>query len=209
MDIHEQPSWVAFAETRCIASGTPREVASKVKSFVDAGSSDNVLIFDAKTSLPIEIDLRGSLASVLERLPVLQQQGQTPDEAFPSPRERAPGRPKLGVTAREVTLLPRHWEWLAKQPGGASVALRKLVEQARRTNKKADELRQAREAAYRFMHAMAGNNPGYEEATRALFASDCERLRQLIENWPSDVRNHILFLTTSIMEEEAHAENAS
>lgn len=208
MNTHEQPSWVAFAKTRCIALGTPHEVASKVKGFVDAGSGDNVLIFDAKTSLPIEIDLMGSLASVLERLPALQQQEQTPDGALPSPRERAPGRPKLGVTAREVTLLPRHWEWLATQPGGASVALRKLVEQARRSNKKADELRQTQEATYRFMNVLAGNNPGYEEATRALFASDYEHLRQLIENWPSDVRNHILFLAAPIREVEASAGNA-
>ncbi len=74
---------------------------------------------------------------------------------------RGRGRPKLGVVAREVTLLPRHWDWLNAQPGGASVALRKLVEQARRANGDADRARAAREAAYHFMSAMAGDLPAF------------------------------------------------
>jgi hypothetical protein len=103
---------------------------------------------------------------------------------------RAVGRPKLGVTAREVTLLPRHWEWLAAQPGGASVTLRKLVEEARRAGAGDDLRRQAQERAYRFMTVMAGDRPGFEEATRALFAGDGARFAQCVAVWPQDIRTH-------------------
>jgi hypothetical protein len=107
------------------------------------------------------------------------------------PREsRPPGRPKLGVVGREVTLLPRHWEWLATQPGGASVTLRRLVEEARRAGGDEERKRQARDAAYRFMFAVAGNEPGFEEASRALFAGDQSRFEEETERWPADVREH-------------------
>ena len=95
------------------------------------------------------------------------------------------------MVAREITLLPRHWDWLARQPGGASVAIRRLVEEARRTGEDKDRLRQAREAAYRFMSVMAGNKPHYENAIRALFAGDPARFEELIAGWPIDVRNHV------------------
>jgi hypothetical protein len=103
---------------------------------------------------------------------------------------RSPGRPKLGVVAREVTLLPRHWEWLNRQPGGASVALRKLVEDARRVNEGRDGVRRAQEVAYRFMSTIAGDLPGFEEATRALFARDRSRFGENTLSWPADVREH-------------------
>ena len=180
-----------------IASGTPQKVLTAVKVFVDAHTADNILIFDAETSLTVEIDLRGSLSAVLKRLPAT-------DSTSPTSLVRMPGRPKLGVTAREITLLPRHWEWLATQPGGASVALRKLVEQARHTSKDADKLRLSQESAYRFMSAMAGNAPGFEEAARALFAADLGRLREFVTKWPRDVRNHTLSLAeATIVKSEA------
>jgi hypothetical protein len=97
----------------------------------------------------------------------------------------------LGVVAREITLLPRHWDWLAQQTGGASVAIRKLVEEARRTGDDRDRVRQAQEAAYRFMSAMTGNAPHYEDAIRALFADDAAGFEKLIARWPADVRDHV------------------
>jgi hypothetical protein len=103
---------------------------------------------------------------------------------------RGRGRPKLGVVAREVTLLPRHWQWLSVQPGGASVAIRKLVEEARKANAGKNRVRRAREVAYRFMSAMAGNLSGFEEATRALFGKDSERFQSLTDSWPRDVRDY-------------------
>ena len=107
-----------------------------------------------------------------------------------APLATVASRPKLGVIAREVTLLPRHWEWLSSQPGGASVALRKLVEEARRANAGRDRIRQAQEAAYRFVSVLAGNLPGFEEACRALFAGDAARFDSLVQGWPAGVRNH-------------------
>ena len=165
----------AFAGDRRIASGTPREVVPAVKAATEAG--ETVLVFDDIDARPVEFDLRGDLAAVLARL--------TP---APEAEKRGPGRPKLGVTAREVTLLPRHWDWLAGQPGGASVALRKLVEGALREAEGPDRARRAKDAAYRFMTAMAGDLPGYEEATRRLFAGDAEGFCAVTAEWPEDVR---------------------
>lgn len=170
----------AFQGARRIASGPLAEVALAAKRAADRG--DTVLVFDDATSRPVELDLRGSEAEVLARLPA--PAGIEPDAP------RGPGRPKLGVVAREVTLLPRHWDWLAGQPGGASVTLRRLVEEARRAGEGRDRLRQAQEAAYRFMTAMAGDRPGFEEAARALFAPDRDRFAVLTEAWPADIRDH-------------------
>jgi hypothetical protein len=180
-------SCTAFAGTRRIACGDLREVAMKAKAVLDRNKHAQVVIFDDITSELIEVDFRGTPAHVLQRLaPGSTRIGSTsPDE-----ETRGPGRPKLGVVAREVTLLPRHWDWLATQPGGASVALRKLVEHARAANHGADRLRRAQEAAYRFLSAMAGNELGFEEAIRALFARKQERFDEIIEPWPKDVRDH-------------------
>ncbi|MGO1073974.1 DUF2239 family protein [Inquilinus sp. CA228] len=172
------PACTAFEGARRIASGPLAEVALAAKRAVERGAG--VLVFDDATSLPIELDLRGSEAEVLARL--------SPPAEPEAPR--GPGRPKLGVVAREVTLLPRHWDWLAGQPGGASVTLRRLVEEVRRAGEGRDRLRQAQEAAYRFMAAMAGDRPGFEEAARALFAPDRDRFAALTEAWPADIRDH-------------------
>lgn len=185
-----QTSWIAFARAKNIASGPPRSVVTSVKAFVEKNPEASVLVFDAVTSEVVEIDLRGPLSEVLRRLP--GPPGSTSAPQPPAPRSA--GRPKLGVIAREVTLLPRHWEWLASQPGGASVALRKLVESAQRASGPSDRIRQAREAAYRFMSVMAGDEPGFEEAIRSLFAGDLTRLRELIRNWPPDIKEHALSL---------------
>jgi hypothetical protein len=104
------------------------------------------------------------------------------------------------VTAREVTLLPRHWEWLAAQPGGASVALRKLVEAARRESEGPDRRRAAREAAYRFASALAGDRPGFEAMSRALFAGDAAGFAARIADWPTDIRDHLRTLASEAFE---------
>ena len=188
MDETAQTACVAFAGDRCIASGPLPDVAVKVKAFVDRGEHASVLVFDGATSRQIEIDLRGTAENVLARL------REAADGAAP----RGPGRPKLGVVAREVTLLPRHWEWLSAQPGGASVALRKLVEEARRANLGRDRVRQAQDSAYRFMFAVAGDRPGFEEATRALFAGDPDRFEQCVDAWPDDIRAHAKQLASAV-----------
>lgn len=183
-------SCTAFAGTRQIASGYLRDVAYKAL-VSDILWNVPVLIFDDSTGNIIEIDHRGTPEDFSRRIAEIET-GAVPDiePTLPDGGARGPGRPRLGVVAREVTLLPRHWEWLARQPGGASVALRKLVEQARRANQGQDRRRLGQEAAYRFMSAMAGNEPGFEEATRALFAGDQERFTELVELWPVDVGDH-------------------
>ncbi len=162
------------------------EVVLAVKAASDKAVGP-IIVFDDATGRVMDFDLRGSVADVVDRLTrSLPARRTPPDEAAGEPRGR--GRPKLGVVGREVTLLPRHWEWLATQPGGASVALRKLVDEARRSGGAKQKTREAHERAYRFMSAMAGNLPGFEEASRALFANDRERFDLQIAGWPADVR---------------------
>jgi hypothetical protein len=167
-----------------LASGTLDQVALAAKKAVDRGTQQPVLIYNDSTGRAIDIDSRGSDAEILARL----------THPAPSAQPRGPGRPKLGVVAREVTLLPRHWQWLASQPGGASVAIRKLVETARRANQEMDQRRQRQEAAYHFMSAMGGNLANFEEASRALFANDRVRFTELVGSWPTDVRDHAVKL---------------
>jgi hypothetical protein len=181
---------IAFEGSRRIAAGELHQVALKTKEVLDRNQDAPVLIFDESTSEAIEVDFRGTAQEVFERLTT---PGVASSVYQPSPAptiQRGPGRPRLGVVAREVTLLPRHWEWLNSQPGGASVALRKLVDEARRVRADGDRKRQSQEAAYRFIHTMAGNAPHFEEATRALFAGNVARFDELIEGWPADVRDH-------------------
>jgi hypothetical protein len=194
-------AFIAFEGDRRIASGDLREVARAAKQMLDQRSDALVLIFDGRTSEPIDLDFRGSVADVLARLPDPVGVPATLDDAAPA-APRGPGRPKLGVVAREITLLPRHWDWLAKQTGGASVAVRRLVEEARRTGEHRDRMRQAQEAAYRFMSVMAGNRPHYEDAIRALFAGDPARFEKLIAEWPADIRDHAATLAATAFERE-------
>jgi hypothetical protein len=186
---------IAFLGSRCIASGELAAVALKAKEVIDTGEPEPVLIFDALTSEHVEVDFRGSAQDVLAQLEVatVDQQSAARSSQVPDEIPRGPGRPKLGVIGREVTLLQRHWDWLNTQPGGASVTLRKLVEAAKGSYAGKDQARLAREATYRFMVVMAGNVAGFEEATRVLFAKSVNRLgqfEQLIRAWPEDVRAH-------------------
>ena len=193
MSQHQSQTFTAFEGQRRLVSGPLHEVALAVKR-AEQRAAERVAIFSDATGRAIDLDLRGSDDEIVARLPA--PPGPAAPEAAPSePRGR--GRPKLGVVAREVTLLPRHWEWLNTQPGGASVALRKLVEAARRANGDKDRSRAARDAAYHFMSAMAGNLPDFEEASRALFADDRRRFASLIAAWPDDIRDHIVRLAFS------------
>ncbi len=183
-----ESAFVVFAADACLAVGDLRTVAEAAKRAIERAGSEPVLIFDARTSHQVEVDFRGSVADVVGRIVLRAETGACP--AMAPPTQRGPGRPKLGVVAREVTLLPRHWEWLASQPGGASVTLRKLVDHARRANEGKDRIRQSQDAAYRFMATMAGDRPGFEEATRALFAGDKVGFDERTADWPIDIRNH-------------------
>ena len=184
-------SCTAFDGTRLLASGPLVEVALAVKRALDGGAAGPVLAFDDTTGRVIDLDLRGSTGDVVGRLSA--ESGPARTGAAPAP-PRGRGRPKLGVVAREVTLLPRHWEWLETQSGGASAALRRLVDGARRAGGDESRRRAARQTAYHFMVAIAGDLPGFEEGTRALFAGDRARFERQTAAWPADVRAHALRL---------------
>jgi hypothetical protein len=188
---------IAFDGDHCIASGNIVDVAARVKQILS--SQSQILLFDLETSRPVEIDFRGSVADVTTRLEAARA---------PEPAPRGPGRPKLGVVAREVTLLPRHWEWLAAQPGGASVTLRKLIEDARRKTSAKDDARERQESVHRFLSAIAGNKPHYEDVLRALYASDGARFHALIADWPADVRRHVERLASDLFQETAEKASA-
>jgi hypothetical protein len=187
-------TFTAFEGVRRLAAGPLTEIAPTIQR-AERQASEPISIFSDTTGRAIDLDLRGSVDEMLAWLAtsVQKNDGKTEEHAASSePRGR--GRPKLGVVAREVTLLPRHWEWLNAQPGGASVALRKLVDEARRANGDRDRQRAARDAAYHFMSAMAGNLKNFEEASRALFADDRRKFASLIATWPSDIRDHVVRL---------------
>lgn len=179
-------SCTAFDGHRRIASGALPVVALAVRHAQDGQAPGPVLIYSDATGQLVDVDLRGTDTEITGRLAAMD----APIAPNHTQSVRGRGRPKLGVVSREVTLLPRHWEWLAEQPGGASVALRKLVEQARRADPGPSRRRQRQEAAYRFMSSIAGDLPGFEEAARALFANDAIQFAQCVGGWPPDVRDH-------------------
>lgn len=189
------PSYTSFDGHQRIASGSLQINALAVKHAMASGEQGPLLIFCDQTGRVVDIDTRGSDSEMLARLSSAEDASQehpaTPAHSGEPDEPRKRGRPKLGVVAREVTLLPRHWDWLASQPGGASVTLRKLVEEARRANVGQDRQRQANECAYRFMSAIAGDLAGFEEASRALFANDAARFGLQIEAWPVDIRDYV------------------
>jgi thiamine kinase-like enzyme len=171
----------AFEGDHRIASGSLQDVTQAIRELFETRQIVAPLIFDNQTGAQIDLALR--LASGNEA-------GSTHPNTAESADPRSVGRPRLGVIAREVTLLPRHWEWLGQQEGGASAALRKLIDRARRENAGEDRMRAGREALYRFMTAIAGNAPGYEDALRALFAGNSEQFINSTLHWPTDIREH-------------------
>jgi len=183
-------SYTSFQGHRRLASGAPHVVALAVKLATEQGSTKPILVFDDATGRPVDLDTHGTDDEVLARYAAASTEEFAASEVSTDAAPRGRGRPKLGVVPREVTLLPRHWAWLEGQPGGASVTLRKLVEEARRSYEERDNARASRERAYHFMSAMAGDLPGFEEATRALFAHNRPTFSELIARWPGDVRDY-------------------
>ena len=163
----------AFLDDEAIARGDRAALVRLIEE--RHGAEPRVRAYDDETGRVVDLDYWDA--------------GAAGAPAAAAPRGR--GRPKLGVTAREVTLLPRQWEWLSAQPGGASAALRRLVEEARKSPASPEA---RRDAAYRFMSDRCGDRPGYEEALRALYRGDRERLEALIAPWPEDIRAYIIRL---------------
>lgn len=169
--------YVVFLGPDRVGSGALAEVAVAAKR-AGGDRPRNVLVFKVESGEIVDLDLQGSFSEVTARY-----------ARHVGPRR---GRPKLGVTAKEITLMPRHWDWLARQPGGASATLRRMIDAARKVSEPADRKLAARDATYRFMHAIAGDRPGFEEAARALFRGEEMKLQARIAAWPPDIRLHIL-----------------
>ncbi|WP_059412218.1 DUF2239 family protein [Cupriavidus basilensis] len=198
MSENQPVQYTAFEGSRRIAAGPLAQVARQVRQRFADQPVAGVLIFCDDDCQQAEVDFRGSAAEVAARIAAAEQAASAvattvtavaPADEAGAPR--GPGRPRLGVVAREVTLLPRHWEWLGAQPGGASVVLRKLVDEARRAGAGKDRIRHAQEAGYRFMAAAAGGEANFEEVARALFAGDRARFDQMLAPWPADLRGYL------------------
>ena len=185
--------FVAFAGTVVIARGAPADVALRCKARLDQGEQERVAVFDDETGRPVDIDFTGDEAAVLAKL------AAHPMVAPPAPesaKRRGPGRPKLGVVSREVSLLPHHWSWLAAQRGGASATLRRLVHAARKESAPHEETRKAIDAVHCFTWNIAGDQPGFEEAMRSLFAQEFDVFAQQISSWPHGIREQVESFTS-------------
>ena len=180
--LETSPRFVAFAGFRQVAAGDRSQVVNALRA-LPTTEETLIRVFNDATGERIDLDLRPGAEVSPSPVPATEAP-ETPQAATARPV----GRPKLGVVAREVTLLPRHWEWLGSQPGGASVTLRRLVDESRKANEGRVSVRAARENAYRFMSEMAGDFAGFEEASRALFAGDRPKFEGLVAPWPEDVR---------------------
>lgn len=190
MNLSASRTCIAFHGHHRIASGKLSFVARQVKEKL-GDDADRALILDNQSSQVIEVDFRGTADDVVRQFTSAELVTAEPESSDTEPAPKKRGRPKLGVKAREITLLPRHWDWLGTQPGGASVALRKLVEQARRDNEAKDRARLAQDSVYRFMTTVTSRLPEYEEALRALYADDPDRFQHYINGWPDDLVIHI------------------
>lgn len=178
----DEESFTAFQAHRGLAHG---DLATVARALFGRLTGESVLIFNDANGQPVELDLRHGVDQAVAEYRTRHPSVETLTGPSDAPPRR--GRPKLGVVAREVTLLPRHWDWLAAQPGGASAALRRLVEDARRVAAGPDRVRKAREILYRVMSPLAGDLPGFEDASRALFAGDDDGFETILDQWPADV----------------------
>jgi hypothetical protein len=198
MTVSETSQCTAFDRDKLVAQGTPREVRAALARFRAQNPYATILVFDDQTGEDFDLEGSPKFAAEPTAVPAV--------EPVAAPQPVRPGRPKLGVVAREITLLPRHWEWLETQPGGASVALRKLVEAARKQQAPEDGIRRAIEATYRFLSVMCGNRPGFEEMARALFRRNWREFDALITALPADLSRHLQMLSRRAHPE--HSENA-
>lgn len=189
-------TYTAFDGAKLVASGDLPTLLQGARSHLDDHPQSLLLIFEDSTGRQVDYDFRGTVEDVLRRYAPAEAAEKLVDEPAKAPT-KGPGRPKLGVVSREVTLLPRHWEWLAEQPSGASATLRRLVDEARQNE---DAAVRSKRAAGRVMTALAGDRPNFEEAYRALDTGDRHRFGSLIEGWPQDVRGYLLELAGAAFE---------
>ncbi|MDB5106686.1 MAG: hypothetical protein JWP91_4375 [Fibrobacteres bacterium] len=188
-------TYTAFEGGRLINRGPLPDVVLGIKRRMGRTEHTSALIFSDATGNTMDFNFQGTEKDVLRRLEVFVK-----DDAAPEPENPGPGRPRLGVVSREVSLLPRQWEWLASQSGGASAVLRRLVDEAKRKSTDGNSVNRIQERTYKFMFAIAGDLPGYEEAIRALYKKDRKAFAMRMEGWPEDVKAHALDLAGPVFE---------
>lgn len=189
----ENQTYTAFISHKQLAHGDLLKVALKVKRKLKEEPHASVLIFSDLTGKQMDVDLRGTDKEMEERLQKFI--AEEPDNS-----NQGRGRPKLGVVAREVSLLPRHWEWLSTQSGGASATIRRLIDDARKRTTGRDTIKQSMERTHAFMTAIGGDLPGYEEALRGLYAKDRQKFHKHLEAWPAPVKEHAIKLSAATFE---------
>jgi uncharacterized protein len=189
--MEDQDTYTAFEGDKLLCRGLLGQVVLNVKRKIEKSPDGTFLIFSDATGKTMDFNLQGSESEVLKRLQVFVSSSAGENS---SGLGTGPGRPKLGVISREVSLLPRHWEWLANQSGGASATLRKLVEEARKKISSGSDVKRAQERTYKFMSVVAGNLPGFEEALRALYRKEKKSFMAQVHTWPRDVRDHAVEL---------------
>jgi hypothetical protein len=181
-------TYTAFENFEILTWGGLEEVAIDVRKRLKAHPSASIFIFSDSTGKEMDLDFSGTEKEMLSRLKVYASTDPTSSPG--------PGRPKLGVVSREVSLLPQHWEWCSMQEGGASAAIRRLVEEKTKAPMSAkDKTKHAQEVAYRFLSAIAGNLPNFEDAIRFLYRRDKKKFKELIADWPADLVTHTMNLT--------------
>ena len=175
------PSYTIFLGHQRLLTAPLPEVLSYLKTKLERTGQGPLLVFNDQTGRTVDFNLSGTLDEVLAR-------------EVSSPAKAGPGRPKLGVVSREVSLLPRHWDWLESHPNGASAALRRLIDEARRADPEAERRRMSILPTDRFLTVLGGDLPGSEEASRALYAGDGATFQTVVQDWPEDIRLHALHL---------------
>lgn len=183
--------YTAFEDFKILAQGNLETVALAIKHRLKEQKQASVLIFSDITGRQIDLDLSGTEKQVLDRLKIYSAQDSTPNSGA--------GRPKLGVFPREISLMPRHWEWLINQDGGASAVIRNLIDERIR-KASVDKVKAGQEKTYRFLSSLAGNLPQFEEVSRFLFRKDKKRFNELISTWPKDIVKHANLLSKDVFE---------
>jgi uncharacterized protein len=188
-------TYTAFEGSKKLFSGSLAEIVLKIKKRIGKADHSSVVIFSDSTGKTIDFNFQGSERDVERRLEIFVDEKRTKESV-------GPGRPKLGVVSREVSLLPRHWEWLASQSGGASATLRNLIEEAKKKSAAGSQVKQAQERTYKIMHAVAGDFRGFEEALRALYKKDQKMFLEIIVTWPKDISDYIKDLSEAVFQEK-------
>lgn len=173
--IYSTQKLTAFASCKQIAFGECAQVLAQIGSMTFPQDT-SIRVFGDETGECLDFDLR---VKVLTK----SAMGKS---ALSTSVVRSMGRPRLEVVAGEVPLLPRHWEQFDRQPGGTSVALRRMVDEGRKIGQGRDSVRAPRETACRSMRNMAGALPGYEHAARALFRGNKALFEKAVAHWPAD-----------------------